>query len=128
MATKLSESTELQVPVKNLIGMVAAAATATWLYFGVIERLNNIEHSIAMIKSEQKLNSEFRIRWPRGELGSLPADSRQDMLLEHLQNELDHFRSQIEKGEAPFDVQQKLNIEFIERRLTNLENSAKPKK
>ena len=108
--------------------MVAAAATATWLYFGVIERLNNIEHSIAMIKSEQKLNSEFRIRWPRGELGSLPADSRQDMLLEHLQNELDHFRSQIEKGEAPFDVQQKLNIEFIERRLTNLENSAKPKK
>lgn len=108
--------------------MVAAAATATWLYFGVIERLNSIEHSIVMIKSEQKLNSEFRIRWPRGELGSLPADSRQDMLLEHLQNELDHFRSQIEKGEAPFDVQQKLNIEFIERRLTNLENSAKPKK
>ncbi len=128
MATKLNESTELQVPVKNLIGMVAAAATATWLYFGVIERLNSLEHSLDMVKQEQQLNSEFRIKWPRGELGALPADARQEMLIEHLQGELDHFRSQIENGEAPFDVQQKLNIEFIERRLTEVEKKIQGKK
>ena len=108
--------------------MVAAAATATWLYFGVIERLNSLEHSLDMVKQEQQLNSEFRIKWPRGELGALPADAKQEMLIEHLQGELDHFRSQIENGEAPFDVQQKLNIEFIERRLTEVEKNIQGKK
>jgi hypothetical protein len=88
MSTKLNENTELQIPLKNLIGMVAGAATATWLYFGVLERLNSIDHTLEMMKQEQKLNSEFRIKWPRGELGALPADSRQDIMIEFIQDRI----------------------------------------
>lgn len=121
MAQKLNENTEVQVPLKNLIGIVIGASVATWAYFGVIERINQLEHTMEMAKSDMRLNTEFRIRWPRGELGSLPADSEQYMLLEHLQNEFEKLSSTIESGQAPFDQQQKLTIEFFERRLTALE-------
>lgn len=122
MVAKISESTELQVPIKNLIGMVVGASLATWLYFGVLERLNNIEHKIEMMSKEQTMNSEFRIRWPRGELGSLPADSEQFMLINHLTNEVEKLQSTVENGEGPVDRQQKLTMEFFERRIATLEN------
>ena len=121
MTAKLNDSTEIQVPLKNLIGLITAASLTTWAYFGVIERINNIEHKNEMMMKEQHLNTEFRIRWPRGELGSLPADAEQYMLLEHLQGELEKLTKDIESGQAPFDQQQKLTLEFFERRLTSLE-------
>mgnify|MGYP003145954495 FL=1 len=103
--------------------MVAAASLATWAYFGIIERLNTIETNITMMQADLEQNTEFRIKWPRGEMGSLPADSEQFMLIEHLATELEKLQTDIESGKAPFDQQQKLTLDFYERRITSLEES-----
>ena len=123
MATKLSEHTEVALPLRNIISMVAAASVATWAYFGIIERLNQIETNITMMEADLGQNTEFRIKWPRGEMGSLPADSEQFMLIEHLANQLDDLSTQIDEGKAPYDQQQKLTLEFYEKRLNALEEN-----
>jgi hypothetical protein len=123
MATKLSENTEVALPLRNIISMVAAASVATWAYFGIIERLNQIETNITMMEADLGQNTEFRIKWPRGEMGSLPADSEQFMLIEHLANQLDDLSTQIDEGKAPYDQQQKLTLEFYEKRLNALEEN-----
>ena len=123
MATKLSENTEVALPLRNIISMVAAASVATWAYFGIIERLNQIETNITMMESDLGQNTEFRIKWPRGDMGSLPADSEQFMLIEHLSNQLDDLATQIDEGKAPYDQQQKLTLEFYEKRLNALEEN-----
>ena len=122
MAAKLSENTEVSLPLRNIISMVAAASLATWAYFGIIERLNTIETNITMMKSNVDHNTEFRIKWPRGEMGSLPADSEQFMLIEHLADQLDELASQIDEGRAPHDQQQKLTLEFYEKRIAAIES------
>ena len=123
MATKLNENTEVALPLRNIISMVAAASVATWAYFGIIERLNQIETNITMMQADLGQNTEFRIKWPRGEMGSLPADSEQFMLIEHLASELEKLQTDIEGGKAPYDQQQKLTLEFYEKRITNLEEN-----
>ena len=123
MATKLSENTEVALPLRNIISMVAAASVATWAYFGIIERLNQIETNITMMEADLEQNTEFRIKWPRGEMGSLPADSEQFMLIEHLANQLDDLSTQIDEGRAPYDQQQKLTLEFYEKRISVLEEN-----
>ena len=123
MATKLSENTEVALPLRNIISMVAAASVATWAYFGIIERLNQIETNITMMEADLNQNTEFRIKWPRGDMGSLPADSEQFMLIEHLSNQLDDLATQIDEGKAPYDQQQKLTLEFYEKRLNALEEN-----
>lgn len=121
MPAKLNENTELQMPLRNILSMVAAASVATWAYFGLIERLNTIETNITMMQDDLQQNTEFRIKWPRGEMGSLPADSEQFMLIEHIAGELEGLQDLIESGNAPYDQQQKLTLEFYEKRITNLE-------
>jgi hypothetical protein len=121
MATKLNENTEVALPLRNIISMVAAASLATWAYFGIIERLNQIETNITMMESDLEQNTEFRIKWPRGEMGSLPADSEQFMLIEHLADQLDELTAQIDEGRAPHDQQQKLTLEFYEKRIGAIE-------
>ncbi len=121
MPTKLSENTEVALPLRNIISMVAAASLATWAYFGLIERLNTLETNQTMMKSDLEQNTEFRIKWPRGEMGSLPADSEQFMLIEHLADQLDELASQIDEGRAPHDQQQKLTLEFYEKRISAIE-------
>ena len=123
MATKLSENTELSMPIRNLIAMVVGAAIGTWAYFGIIERLNTIENKLIMTEADLGMNTEFRIKWPRGEMGSLPADSEQFMLIEHLALELEKLTNEIESGQAPFDQQQKLTIEFMQKRINHLEEA-----
>ena len=118
---RLNENTEVSVPLRNILSMVAAASVSTWAYFGIIERLNQIETNITMMESDLEQNTEFRIKWPRGEMGSLPADSEQFMLIEHLATELEKLQDEIEGGKAPYDQQQKLTLEFYEKRITNLE-------
>ena len=66
-------------------------------------------------------NTEFRIKWPRGDLGSLPADAEQFMLIEHLSGEFDKLLSNIETGKAPFDQQQALTLDFYKQRIETLE-------
>ena len=123
MATKINENTEVALPLRNIISMVAAASVATWAYFGIIERLNQIETNITMMESDLNQNTEFRIKWPRGDMGSLPADSEQFMLIEHLANQLDDLSTQIDEGRAPYDQQQKLTLEFYEKRISVLEEN-----
>ena len=92
---KLSENTEVALPLRNIISMVAAASLATWAYFGIIERLNQIETGITMMKADLEHNTEFRIKWPRGEMGSLPADSEQFMLIEHIAGQLEDVQESL---------------------------------
>lgn len=121
MATKLNENTELAMPIRNLIALLIAATVGTWAYFGVIERLNTIENKIILMETDLGMNTEFRIKWPRGEMGSLPADSEQFMLITHLSEQLEKLQEQIDEGRAPHDQQQKLTLDFYEKRLTNIE-------
>ena len=120
---KLSENTEVSLPLRNILSMIAAVAIGTWAYFGIIERLNKIETNFTMMNSDVEMNTEFRIKWPRGEMGSLPADSEQFMLIEHLAGELEKLTTEIESGQAPFDQQQKLTLEFYEKRINQLEEA-----
>ena len=123
MATKVNENTEVALPLRNIISMIAGASIATWAYFGIVERLNQIETNQTMMKADLEFNTEFRIKWPRGEMGSLPADSEQFMLIEHLAGELQKLTEEIESGQAPFDQQQKLQIEFMMQRVEHLEET-----
>ena len=125
MATKLSENTELSMPIRNLIAMVVGAAIGTWAYFGIIERLNTIENKLIMNKADMEMNTEFRIKWPRGELGALPADSEQFMLIEHLAGELEKLSANIESGQAPYDQQQQLTLDFYKGRIEKIEDEIK---
>jgi len=118
---KINDNTEVALPLRNILSMIAAASVATWAYFGIIERLNQIETNITMMKSDVTQNTEFRIKWPRGEMGSLPADSEQFMLIEHIAGELETLATEIEEGRAPYDQQQKLTLEFYEKRISTLE-------
>ena len=122
---KISENTEVSLPLRNILSIIAAAAIGTWAYFGIIERLNQIETNITMMSNDTDMNTEFRIKWPRGEMGSLPADSEQFMLIEHLAGELEKLTTEIESGQAPFDQQQKLTLEFYEKRINQLEEANK---
>ena len=118
---KVSDNTVIATPLRNIISLIGAAAVGTWAYFGVIERLNQIETNITLMDTDLKENTEFRIKWPRGEMGSLPADSEQFMLIEHLAGQLEKLSSNIESGQAPYDQQQKLTLEFYEKRISKLE-------
>ena len=122
MATKINENSEVALPLRNIISLIAAAAVATWAYFGIVERLNKIETNITLMNTDLEENTEFRIKWPRGEMGSLPADSEQFMLIEHLAGELEKLSTNIENGDAPYDQQQKLPLDFFEKRISKLED------
>ena len=80
---KVSENTNIQLPLRNLISIIIAVAVAVWAYFGIIERLNTIETNGKLMITDVDENTEFRIKWPRGEMGSLPADSEQYLLIEN---------------------------------------------
>ena len=118
---QLNDQTRFAMPVRNLISMVVAVAFGVWGYFGIIERLNKIETQLVLIDSDLVKNTEFRIKWPRGDLGSLPADSEQFMLIEHLAGEFEKLQDEIDTGKAPHDQQQALTLEFFEKRISSLE-------
>ena len=121
MPARLNDGTEIVMPLRNLLSIVAGVALGVWAYFGIVERLNTIETSLIMMEQEVELNSEFRVRWPRGELGSLPADAEQFMLLNHLETELDKLIEEVESGGAPVDRQQQLTLEWYAERIQQLE-------
>ena len=120
-AHDLDDNTRFAMPVRNLISLVVAVAFGLWAWFGVIERLNKIETQLVLIDSDLIKNTEFRIKWPRGDLGSLPADSEQFMLIEHLAGEFEKLSDEIDTGKAPHDQQQALILDFYEKRITSLE-------
>ena len=120
-AIDVSDKTKFAMPVRNLISLIASVGVGVWAYFGVIERLNRIETNNILMQADLVKNTEFRIKWPRGDLGSLPADAEQFMLIEHLSGEFDKLLSNIETGKAPFDQQQALTLDFYKQRIETLE-------
>lgn len=93
---KLSDNTSVAMPVRNLISIVAAVAVGVWAYFGVIERINNLETRSTLAEADLEKNTEFRIKWPRGEMGTLPADSEQYMLIEFMAEQLESIQKEME--------------------------------
>ena len=120
-AIDVSDKTKFAMPVRNLISLIASVAVGVWAYFGIIERLNRIETNNILMQADLIKNTEFRIKWPRGDLGSLPADAEQFMLIEHLSGEFDKLLHNIETGKAPFDQQQALTLDFYKQRIETLE-------
>ena len=120
-AIDVSDRTKFAMPIRNLISLIASVALGVWAYFGIIERLNRIETNNILMQADLIKNTEFRIKWPRGDLGSLPADAEQFMLIEHLSGEFDKLLSNIETGKAPFDQQQALTLDFYKQRIETLE-------
>ena len=112
---KLSDNTAISMPMRNLLSILAAVGVGVWAYFGVIERLNNVETNFKLVSSDLDKNTDFRIKWPRGELGSLPADSEQFMLIEHMAGQIEKHTEQLEGG-----MHNKVNIEFLSKQVEKL--------
>ena len=93
---RVSDSTAISMPMRNLLSILAAVGIGVWSYFGIVERLNNIETQGKLMLSDVEKNTEFRIKWPRGEMGSLPADSQQDMLIEFMASQLESMAEEME--------------------------------
>ena len=103
----ISENTAISMPMRNLISIVAAVAVGVWAYFGVLERITMLEtkstlaekdlqQAVETIVADLDKNTEFRIKWPRGEMGSLPADSEQFMLIEHIAGQVEGIQKSME--------------------------------
>ena len=120
-AIDVSDRTKFAMPIRNLISLIASVAVGVWAYFGIIERLNTIETNYILMQNDVSENTIFSREWPRGNLGSLPADSEQFMLIEHLSGEFDKLLHNIETGKAPFDQQQALTLDFYRQRIETLE-------
>ncbi len=118
---KISDDTSVAMPIRNMVSIIIVVAVATWAYFGIVERINAIETEQTLMTSDLEKNTEFRIKWPRGEMGSLPADAEQFMLIEHLARQLEKLTKNIETGKAPYDQQQKLTLDFYKQRIEKLE-------
>jgi len=93
---KVSDNTSVSMPMRNLLSILGATAVGVWAYFGVIERLNNIETQGKLMLADVEKNTEFRIKWPRGEMGNLPADSQQDMLIEFMATQIEAMQEEME--------------------------------
>ena len=95
-APVISDKSAVAMPIKNLIGIIGSVAVGVYAYFGIMERISNLETNYKLIATDIEKNIEFRIKWPRGELGSLPADSEQFMLIEHMAGQLEKIQKQME--------------------------------
>jgi hypothetical protein len=96
MPARLNDSSEVTIPVRNLIALIAATAVAVMGYFRVGERLSVLERNAELSSVQIEANSEFRVLWPRGELGSLPDDAEQNMRLDFMATELDELRREFD--------------------------------
>ena len=93
---KVSDNTAISMPMRNLLSILAAVGVGVWAYFGVIERLNNVETQNTLMQSDLEKAVEFSIKWPRGELGSLPADAEQFMLLEMVSGQVEKLETRLD--------------------------------
>jgi len=94
---KVSDNTAISMPMRNLLSILAAVGVGVWAYFGVIERLNNVETQNTLMQSDLEKAVEFSIKWPRGELGSLPADAEQFFLLEMVSGQVDKLETRLDE-------------------------------
>ena len=128
----LSDNTAISMPMRNLLSIIAAVAVGVWAYFGVLERITILETNsklaekdlnqhVERLDVDLKKNTEFRIKWPRGEMGTLPADSEQYMLIEDLYGSMEKLEKHIDSM-----MNNKINIEFLQKQvdkmLSDIEN------
>ena len=120
---EISDSTAISMPMKNLIAIVAAVSMGVWAYFGVLERITMLETTsklaekdlnqhVERLEADLTKNTEFRIKWPRGEMGTLPADSEQYMLIEDLYGSVEKLEKHIDNM-----MNNKINIEFLQKQM-----------
>ena len=114
----VSDRTSVSMPMRNLISILAAVGIGVYAFFGVQERLNNVETRNTLMEADLVKNTEFRIKWPRGELGSLPADSEQFMLIQHLSGQLEKLQVQVEEM-----MHNKVNIERLKMDMEQAKSS-----
>ena len=104
----ISESAAVQMPMKTVASLIVIVALGTMGYFQIVERINIADTKIKIMEQDVEQNTEFRIKWPRGQMGSLPADSEQYMMLEDLYKTTDRLNKHIESMAL-----NKVNIEFL---------------
>ena len=93
----VSDKSEITIPLRNLIGLLIFVGVAITGYFNLTGRITFLEHNMAIQDVHVKANNEFRVKWPRGELGALPDDAEQNMRLTHLEELLKELETEIEK-------------------------------
>jgi len=116
----INDNTSISMPIRNMIAIIGAVAVGVWAYFGIIERLNSIETKATLAEADLEKNTEFRIKWPRGEMGSLPADAQQDMLIEFMATQLEAMQSEMESMMSN-TVNIKRSQQDIEKLITDVE-------
>ena len=109
---KISEEASVQMPMKTVLSLITMVAIGTWAYFGIIETQNKLSTQVELMTKDLTENTEFRIKWPRGQLGSLPADSEQFMMIEDLYKSVDKLNKHIENMAL-----NKVNIEFLRKQM-----------
>ena len=124
----ISDNTAISMPVRNMLAIIGAVAVGVWAYFGVLERITMLEtksvltekdinQHVERLETEVVENTEFRIKWPRGEMGSLPADSEQFMLIEDLYGSVEKMEKHIESM-----ANNRINIEFLQKQVEKMMN------
>jgi len=108
----ISDEAKVQMPMKTVVSLITMVAIGTWAYFGIIETQNKLSTQVELMSKDLTENTEFRIKWPRGQLGSLPADSEQFMMIEDLYKTTDKLNKHIESMAL-----NKVNIEFLTKQM-----------
>ena len=112
MTLKISDEAKVQMPMKTVGSLIALVAIGTWAYFGLVETQNRISTQMEIMNKDLEHNTEFRIKWPRGMLGALPADQEQFMMIEDLYKSVDRLQKAIEDG-----MHNKVNIDFLSKQM-----------
>ena len=113
----ISEEAKVQMPMKTVASLITLVAIGTWAFFGIQEKLNTHATKLQIMEKDLEMNSEFRIKWPRGLLGSLPADSEQFMLIEELYKQTDKQQERIDGM-----LHNAVNIEALEKAVNKLQS------
>ena len=111
----IGEEAAVQMPMKTVVSLIVIVALGTMGYFQIVERLNIADTRLQLMEKDLTENTDFRIKWPRGQLGSLPADSEQYMLIEDLYKQVEKLQQNIE-----MNMSNKLKIEFMEGQISKL--------
>ena len=112
MALKISEQASVQMPMKTVASLITMVALGTWAYFGIIENQNRMNTKLEIFEKDLNMNTEFRIKWPRGQAGSLPQDQEQFMMIEDLYRTVDRLNKQIDSM-----MNNRVNIEFLQKQM-----------
>ena len=113
----ISEEAKVSMPMKTVASLISIVAIGVWGYFGIIETQNQLSTRLELMEKDLTENTDFRIKWPRGQLGSLPADSEQFMLIEDLYKQVEKLQKAQEDG-----MHNKVNIEFLQKQVEKLLN------